>query len=145
MEKFCIGLYTLVPPMEVLNRVTVDTGFEAPDPPLTEAEVECLARAAKLEFGRILKRRLEAKRATERSALQGEGKKDFTEPQVRELLLLFEGPQPTYGKGRARVQNQLVSWDLAFFSSDSLEDLCVITEAGIAAAKALMEGRASGS
>lgn len=59
--RFCIGIYTAVPPMEVTKRLTVDTGFDAPDPPLTAEEVASIAHAAKLALGRVLQRRAAAR------------------------------------------------------------------------------------
>lgn len=55
----------------------------------------------------------------------------LTPGQQHELGCLLVGPQPTYGKGRARIQNELVRCGLARFASiPDGGDFCVITEAG---------------
>lgn len=77
----------------------------------------------------------------------------MTPPQRRELGRLAEGPQRTYGRGRARVQNNLVRRGLArfvdapgvaprrksiaeiFASYGNDCDWCEITRAGRAALK----------
>jgi len=53
----------------------------------------------------------------------------LTRPQAAELARQVRlGPQPTYGKGRARVQNNLVRFCLSRFSRDGTE--CSATELG---------------
>ncbi len=66
MERFCLGFYTIVPPFTRTDSVTADTGHDPPDPPLTLDEWEAIARAAKIEFLRVMRRRAEAKAADER-------------------------------------------------------------------------------
>lgn len=55
----------------------------------------------------------------------------LTEPQQEELRRLGREPQGTFGKGRARVQNNLVALGLARLEDDGYR--CVITDAGRAA------------
>lgn len=61
----------------------------------------------------------------------------LTKPQRQELARLAYERQSTYGKGRARVQNNLVSAGLARYGNVdgspvrlSWADFCEITEAG---------------
>ena len=55
----------------------------------------------------------------------------LTQGQEHELGCLLVGPQPTYGKGRVRIQSELVRRGLARFASiPDGGDFCVITEAG---------------
>lgn len=62
----------------------------------------------------------------------------LTEPQVRELRRLADGPQHTFGRHRARVQRGLYRLCLARFVNDdgkeatniALAPTCEITETG---------------
>jgi len=142
MERFCIGFYTLVPPMARTDAVIADTGHDPPDPPLSLDEWETIARAAKTEFLRVMRRRAEASREAERGRREAkEGK--FTKPQAEELLtILREGPQPTYGSARTRVQNILKSRGLTRFTAlqrASHADRCDLTPEGREVATRLRE------
>lgn len=53
----------------------------------------------------------------------------LTKPQRRELVRLKDAPQPTYGAARARVQNSLVSMQLARYAFD-LREPGQLTETG---------------
>ena len=44
-------------PMRTRDRVSVDTGYEIPDPPPTSGEMQEVARAAKMAMFKVLKRR----------------------------------------------------------------------------------------
>jgi len=58
MEKFLLGIYTMVQPADVRNRLAADSGLDAPpDPPLTDAEMERIVFAAKQELLRIMRAR----------------------------------------------------------------------------------------
>jgi len=64
----------------------------------------------------------------------------LTKQQLRELRLLAKGPQPTFGRWRARVQNTLHSKGLVRFLENGkisaaagvskFADSCEITDAG---------------
>jgi len=50
-----VGYVTGRDPFRLLGRVSADTGFDAlPDPPLTNAEMEPVAFAAKMAFAKVL-------------------------------------------------------------------------------------------
>lgn len=69
MEKFLIGVYTMVPPADVTNRHAADTGLDAaPNPPLTEEEFERVLFAAKQGLLGVLRDRANATRVAERCA-----------------------------------------------------------------------------
>jgi len=69
MERFLIGVYTVVPPAEVTNRHAADTGLDAaPDPPLTEAEFERVVSGAKQALLAVMRDRAKAEAAEERRA-----------------------------------------------------------------------------
>lgn len=57
----------------------------------------------------------------------------LTKGQRAELTRMLGGPQYTYGKGRARVQNAPVAAKLATFYNDGYCGMCRITNAGRAA------------
>lgn len=58
MERFLLGIYTMVPPAEVTNRHAADTGLDAPpDPPLTDAEFERVLFGAKQALLAVLRER----------------------------------------------------------------------------------------
>lgn len=78
--------------------------------------------------------------ASQLSASRAKESVALTKPQLRELTRLGWRPQQTYGRGRARVQNNLVAMKLAKFIdvygrplrtlSANQADLCAITDAG---------------
>jgi len=71
MEKFLIGLYTVVPPADVTNRHAADTGLDtAPNPPLTEEEFERVLFAAKQGLLGVMRDRAKATRVAERRATE---------------------------------------------------------------------------
>lgn len=138
MEKFLLGVYTMVPPAEVTNRNAADTGLDAaPDPPLTDAEFERVVAGAKQALLGVLRDRAAVKRVTARSLRDPKGDAlKLTAPQKRELALLLKEPQPTYGKARTRVQNNLHGHGLVVFV-ESLPSRCELTAAGRAVAEGL--------
>lgn len=54
----------------------------------------------------------------------------LTKAQLDELKRLAHGPQPSYGKGRVRVQNNLRRYGLAAIQHDGGRFVCWITKAG---------------
>lgn len=145
MERFLLGIYTMVPPAVVTNRHAADTGLDAPpDPPLTDAEFERVLFGAKSALLGVLRQRAEERREAERATREAKGGK-FTEPQTRELLaLLQEGPQKTYGKATTRVQNILKSRGLVRFTAlitAPHTDRCELTPEGREVATRLYEER----
>lgn len=68
---------------------------------------------------------------THKHILEGRAHVTLTKPQWENLRdMVAYGPQPTFGKGRARVQNWLVSMGFATFTEDKPLHTCVVTDVG---------------
>lgn len=68
----------------------------------------------------------------------------LTKAQIRELKQLATAPQPTYGSGRARVQNNLVDAGLAQYRNSVTDEIVPASEFGLPTVHDLCEITAAG-